>query len=172
MQTVLVVLGGLMVGYLIGRLFATPRSERFVQVQPPPVDGVPPAGQSARAAAASIREFGALVERLTARDVAVDDVLCEPGTGWRLGVERGADADQYGIAWELGKSRKQRWATRVSWNAGDQNVRVERSIHEPGLAPNQWKDEPGIPIGSDGDAMGAAEAFILERFATGAAPHR
>jgi hypothetical protein len=169
MGTVLMVLGGLVglvVGYFIGRIFASPRRERYVRVQPPPLDGMPPPGESARNAAASVREFGALVERLAARDVDVSGLTCVPGTRWELVVERGADADRHR------KSENGRWATRVSWHAGDEDLRVEKSIRLPNVVPNRWNDEPGRPIGPDGDAIAAAETFIIERFAKGAGPER
>lgn len=175
MQTVLVVLGGLAVGYLIGRFFAAPGPERSVRVQPPPMDDTfPPPGESARKAAEFARELGALVERLVARDVAVPDLVCEPGTRWQLVVERGTDVDRYWTSsWESGLTltRGQPWVTRVSWDAGDADLRVAKSIREPGLFPNQWQEEPGRPIGPEGP-LRAAEAFILERLAAGAGPGR
>jgi hypothetical protein len=171
MQTVLVVLGGLAAGYLIGRLFARPRGERHVRVQPPLLDeALPPPGESARKAAASVRQFGALVERLTARDVVVDHLVCEPGTRWILEVERGADADRDRSSSRT--SRETQWANQVSWRAGDEDLHVAKSICVPGMFPTQWKPEPLRPIGPDGDAIGAAEAFIVERFANGPAPDR
>lgn len=173
MQTVLVVLGGLVVGYFIGRLFATPGPTRYARVQPPVDETLPPPGESARRAADSVRAFGALVERLAAQDVYVSDVDFEPGMRWQLVVERGADVDRYReSSWETGKTREKRWVTRVSWHAGDEHLRVAKSIHLPGIVPNQWQEEPGSPIGVDGDAIGAAEAFITERFGKGAGPDR
>ncbi len=172
MGTVLMVLGGvvgLVVGYFIGRLFATPRRERYVRVQPPPMDDVPPPGESARNAAASVREFGAFVERLAARDVSVSGLECEAGMRWQLGVERGADVERYlRSGWE--ETGEKRWVTRVSWQAGDEHLRVAKAIHPRHSFPYQWQEEPGRPIGPEGDAFGAAEAFILERLATSARP--
>ena len=174
MQAILVVLGGLVVGYFIGRLFAAPRGERHVQVQLPPMDHtLPPAGESARKAAESLREFGTLVERLAARDVAVNEVVCEPGTRWHLVVERGADADRYrNSSWETGKTPERRFVTRVSWIAGAGELGVTKSIQLPGLAPNQWQDEPGKLVGPEADAIRVAEAFIMERLARDAGPDR
>jgi hypothetical protein len=80
-------------------------------------------------------------------------------------VERGADADRFLKSFgEAGP----RWATRVSWHAGDEDVRVEKSIRLRGVFPNQWQEQPAVPIGPDGDAIAAAEAFIIERFGKGA----
>ena len=174
MQTVLVVLGGLVVGYFIGQLFAKPGPERFARVQPPPMDDtLPPPGEIAREAAESVREFGAFLERLAARDIAVFDLVCEPGTRWQLVVERGADVDRYQkTSWETGKTPAVRWVTRVSWDAGDEDLRVAKSVRQPGLAPDQWREEPGRPIGPEGDAIRAAEALIVERFAQAAHPDR
>jgi hypothetical protein len=173
MQTVLVVLGGLVVGYLIGRLFATPGPVRYARVQAPPLDdALPPPGESARKAAESVRAFGALVDRLAARDVAVAAVVCEPGTRWQLAVERGADADRYQKSSRTGKTREKRWVTRVSWNARGEKLSVAKTLRLPGFAPNRWQQEPGSPIGLDGDAIGAAEALIIERFAKGAGADR
>lgn len=173
MQTVLVVLGGLVAGYFIGRLFAAPGPTRYARVQPPTDNALPPPGESARHAAKSVRELGALVDRLAARDVDVSDLVCEPGRHWQLVVERGADVDRYReSSWETGKTREERWVTRVSWHAGDEDLRVAKSIRLPGIVPNQWQEEPGSLIGPDGDAIGAAEAFITERFGKGAGPDR
>ncbi|HLM66572.1 MAG TPA: hypothetical protein VK358_03550 [Longimicrobium sp.] len=171
MLTVFMVLGGLVVGYFIGRQFVPVRPVRYVPVQPPPLDeAFPPPGPSARKAAESIREFGALVERLAGRGVAVSDSVCEPGKHWSLVVERGVDAKRH-QDWRDGGKEK-RWVTSVSWTAGDADLRVRKSIREPHAFPHQWQDEPGRPIGPGGDPIGAAEAFILERFAAGATPDR
>lgn len=189
MQTVLVVLGGLVVGALIGRLFAAPRRTRYARVQPLPVDDtLPPPGESARKSAEFVREFGALVERLAARDIQVHGMVCEPGTRWELAVggsaaDRDSNLQQDARAslnssrkhrsgfqpgWETGKPQDLLWATRVSWRAGDEHLAVEKSPHAAGWIPRQWQEELAMPIGPEADALRAAEAFILERCATGA----
>lgn len=169
MLTVFMVLGGLVLGYFIGRFFAVPRF-RYVPVQPLPMDAaLPPPGESARKAAESIREIGAFVERLAARGLNASDLRCEPGKHWSLRVERGVERNQE--PWrEPGKEKH--WVTWVSWTAGDSDLRVRKSALDRIGLTRDWQEEPGRPIGPGGDAIAAAEAFIIERFTQGAAPER
>jgi hypothetical protein len=154
MQTVLAVLGILVAGYFIRRLLATPGPVRYARVQLPPLDDtLPPAGESARKAAESVRAFGALVDRLAARDIAVYDMVCEPATRWSLTVQGGAE--------------REKEVTRVSWRAGDPDLHVAKSALIPNLFPNRWHQEPGMPVGLGGDAAAAVEALLVERLAKG-----
>jgi hypothetical protein len=158
LTVILGVLGGL-VGYVLGSFSPRRRPDRYVRVQPPPMgDALPAPGESARKAAELIRELGALVERLAARDVGVYDLDCEPGARWQLIVQDGA--------------KREKEVTRVSWRAGDPDLRVAKSVLLPNLHPNQWRDEPGIPVGPEGDTIRTAEAFILQRYAKNAGRSR
>ena len=181
MQTLLLVLGGLVVGILVGWLRGAPANVRYARVQPLPVNhALPPAGESARRSAAFLRELVGLADRLTARDIHVRKLACEPCWFWELVLQKGADADQ----------GDQDGLTRVFWDGREYDLSIASASFPPGAASDgetfaspqpgpdqlketlpaiqpvqsQWKLELRKKIGRTGDAIGVAEDLVTRRF--------
>jgi hypothetical protein len=180
MQTLLLVLGAVVVGFLAGRLQGTPGNVRYVRVQPPPVnDAVPAPGASSRMSAMFVRELVGLADRLAARDVYVRKLACEPYWFWELVAQPGADVHR-------GESVGQTELTRVFWNGKGFDLSIDSAPLEavaasekvgpppPGLSgaqlreyllkANPWNHELRTKVGRTGDAIGAAEDLLIRRF--------
>jgi hypothetical protein len=186
MQTLLLVLGGIVVGILVGWLQGTPANVRYVRVQPPPVgDARPPAGDSARRSAAFVRELVALADRLAARDIRVHKLACGPSWFWEMVLQPGAEADQ-------GETVTGSRLTRVFWDGKEFSLSVEWAPFVPGAFDRQQpalsraqlhaspRTHPEVPgpawnlqlrtkVGRTGDAIGAAEDLLTRHPAGSAA---
>lgn len=185
MQTLLLVLGSLVVGILIGWLQGTPANVRYVRV-PPVDDALPPAGERARRSAAFVRELVALVERLAARDICVRKLACEPYWFWELVLQPGAEADQ-------GEKVTGSRLTRVFWDGKEYDLSIESTPFVPGAALDNdafvrrqpalsqaqlhayirehpevlgpaWNHELQTKVGRTGDAIGVAEDLLTRHF--------
>lgn len=158
MITFLLIVGALLVGYFFGRMSTPPGPVRYVRVETASADTSAPAiGKSARAAAELIHEVVALAERLTVHNIVVMELECMYAAFgcWRLQAENGTEMDR---DW---KARGE--VVEVFWDGMEYVLSAKSSPRESGLAPNAWKVELDRRLGRDGDAIGAAEQFLMNR---------
>lgn len=186
MQTVLLVLGSLVVGFFVGWLPGTPANVRYLRTEPPPADdALPPPPDSPRASAEFVRELVAFADRLAARDVCVRRLACEPYWFWELLLQKGVEADQ-------GETATQSRVTRVFWDGKEWKLSIQSAAFRPAKAPDDdtftlprrgvtreqveeflrivkleldaWTDELTTKIGRTGDSIGVAEGLLIRRF--------
>lgn len=127
---------------------------RYVRVEPPEADPARAAGPNASSAAGFIWELVGLSRRLAARNIVVTRFVCDWGSFgcWELHAEDGAVDENW-----------PREVVRVFWDGMGYRLTAEVSPRTPGNSANHWASELDQKIGRDGDAIGAAEEYLIKR---------
>ena len=134
-----------------------------------PINTAEPASESARKAGAFVNRLAALAGRLAGRNMVINKLECYWGSfgSWRLEVQEGTAADQYGNTLLKAKNKFEviePEVVRFAWDGRETTLTVDVAPPRKFTHPPEWKKDVERKFAGHEPAIEFLEDFLRKRW--------